>query len=86
VAYYGGSVPKLIDKQPQCPVLFHWGDQDTNIPATEVAKVEAVHPGATSFHYSAGHGFNCDQRPSFHAEAATLARERTLAFLRERFR
>jgi carboxymethylenebutenolidase len=31
--------------------------------------------------YSANHGFNCDQRGSYNEAAATLARERTLAFL-----
>lgn len=85
VAYYGGSVPKQVDKKPKCPILLHWGDQDTNIPQTEVAKVEAAHPEAISYHYPAGHGFNCDQRGSFHAESAALARERTIAFLRKHF-
>ena len=32
--------------------------------------------------YHANHGFNCDHRASYNAEAAKLARERTLAFLR----
>jgi carboxymethylenebutenolidase len=30
--------------------------------------------------YEADHGFNCDQRASYDAEAAQLARSRTLAF------
>jgi carboxymethylenebutenolidase len=30
--------------------------------------------------YQCGHGFNCDQRGSYDAAAAKLARERTLAF------
>jgi carboxymethylenebutenolidase len=30
--------------------------------------------------YAADHGFNCDQRGSWDAPAAKLARERTLAF------
>jgi carboxymethylenebutenolidase len=30
--------------------------------------------------YAADHGFNCDHRGSYDAEAARLARERTLAF------
>jgi carboxymethylenebutenolidase len=34
------------------------------------------------FLYPADHGFNCNQRGAFDAEAARLARERTLAFLR----
>ena len=32
---------------------------------------------------SAGHGFNCDQRGSYHAESTKLARERSLEFLRK---
>jgi hypothetical protein len=31
--------------------------------------------------YPAGHGFNCDQRGSYHAESSALARTRTLEFL-----
>ncbi|MEO5765971.1 MAG: dienelactone hydrolase family protein, partial [Casimicrobiaceae bacterium] len=31
----------------------------------------------------AGHGFNCDQRGSYDAAAAKLARTRTLEFLRQ---
>jgi carboxymethylenebutenolidase len=34
----------------------------------------------TAYFYPADHGFNCDQRGSWNAEAAKLARERTLAF------
>jgi len=30
--------------------------------------------------YESGHGFNCDQRGSYNAEAAKLARARTLEF------
>jgi carboxymethylenebutenolidase len=32
------------------------------------------------FIYDAHHGFNCDQRGSWDAPSAALARERTLAF------
>ncbi|MGZ8300832.1 MAG: dienelactone hydrolase family protein, partial [Rhodoplanes sp.] len=31
--------------------------------------------------YPAGHGFNCDERPTYDAESARLALTRTLAFL-----
>jgi carboxymethylenebutenolidase len=30
--------------------------------------------------YAANHGFNCDHRASYNADAAKLALERTLAF------
>jgi carboxymethylenebutenolidase len=33
--------------------------------------------------YPANHGFNCDQRGSYDAPSAKLARERSLAFFRK---
>jgi carboxymethylenebutenolidase len=45
--------------------------------------VKAAQPQWKHYVYPAGHGFNCDQRGSFDAGSAGLARERTLAFLRE---
>jgi len=35
------------------------------------------------FWYDADHGFNCDERASYNPDAAKLARERSLAFLRK---
>jgi carboxymethylenebutenolidase len=83
VGYYGGSVPDLAGEQPNCPVLLHFGEQDQSIPIAGVEKVKAAHPEVPVYVYPAGHGFNCDQRGSYHAESARLARERTLAFLHE---
>jgi len=81
VAYYGGGVPGLIGLKPQCPVLFHWGETDQSIPMDKAKEFAAAHQGETHYFYAAGHGFNCDQRGSFNAEAAKLARKRTLEFL-----
>ncbi|MFN4088507.1 MAG: dienelactone hydrolase family protein [Alphaproteobacteria bacterium] len=33
--------------------------------------------------YSAGHGFNCDQRGDYSPENAKIARERTMEFFRK---
>jgi carboxymethylenebutenolidase len=33
--------------------------------------------------YPAGHGFNCDERQSWEAGSAKLARDRTLEFLKK---
>jgi carboxymethylenebutenolidase len=82
VGYYGGGVPDLAKEQPNCPVQLHFGEQDHAIPLEGVDKVKAAHPDLPVYIYPAGHGFNCDQRGSYHAESAGLARERTLAFLR----
>ena len=68
--------------QPKCPVMFHFGETDHAIPMDAVQQVRAAQPGQTFHIYPAGHGFNCDQRGSYHAESAKLARTRTLEFLR----
>jgi len=83
VSYYGGGVPDLANEQPNCPVQLHFGEQDHAIPLAGVDKLKLAHPELPVYLYPAGHGFNCDQRASYHAESARLARERTLAFLRE---
>ena len=83
VSYYGGGVPELAGEQPNCPVQLHFGEQDHAIPLAGVERLQAAHPDVPVYIYPAGHGFNCDQRASYHAESARLARERTLAFLRE---
>ncbi|HEX6114447.1 MAG TPA: dienelactone hydrolase family protein [Geminicoccaceae bacterium] len=83
VSYYGGGVPDLANEQPNCPVLLHFGEQDHAIPLDGVEKLKATHPELPVHIYPAGHGFNCDQRASYHAESARLARGRTLAFLRD---
>jgi carboxymethylenebutenolidase len=83
VCYYGGGIPNNASEQPKVPVMFHWGETDHAIPVDAAKKVAAEHPKAQSFIYKAGHGFNCDQRGSFDAESAKLARSRTVEFLRK---
>ena len=82
VPYYGGGMTDATAEQPTCPVMAHFGERDTMIPAAGVAALAAAHPSAQVFLYPADHGFNCDQRGAFDSAAASLARERTLAFLR----
>ena len=38
------------------------------------------------FTYQAGHGFACDERGSYNAEATRLADERTLKFFAEKLK
>ena len=86
VSYYGGGVPELAGEQPNCPVQLHFGEQDHAIPLEGVRRLQAAHPDLPVHIYPAGHGFNCDQRASYHPESARLARERTLGFLRKHVR
>lgn len=83
VGYYGGRIAQYAGETPRCPVMLHFGTQDAHIPAEEVEKVHRAHPEVEIFWYEAGHGFNCDARASYNAEAATLARERSLGFFME---
>jgi carboxymethylenebutenolidase len=83
VVYYG-KVTDFIDKQPRCPMMYHFGTQDKSIPLSDVEKIRQAHPQGSFFEYEAGHGFSCEPRSSFNADAAKLARERTLEFLSQR--
>ena len=67
-------------RQPKCPVLCHFGDQDHWITMDTVEAFKKAQPGVQVQVYNANHGFNCDQRASYNQAAATLARTRTLAF------
>jgi Dienelactone hydrolase and related enzymes len=81
ISYYGGSLPNFVDEQPRCPVMLHFGLEDKSPTAEQAKAFAARHPQAIAHYYPAGHGFNCDQRGSYHAESAALARQRTLEFL-----
>jgi carboxymethylenebutenolidase len=83
VPYYGGGIPGLASEQPRCPVILHFGEKDAHIPLDAVEQFRRAHPELPVYLYPADHGFNCDERASYDASAAKLARERTLAFFRE---
>lgn len=83
VVYYGGGIGDVLNEVPRCPVLGHFGERDAAIPLTQVEAWRKQHPDHPVHTYDAGHGFSCDQRGSYNAAAATLARSRTLAFFRE---
>ncbi|UCU99553.1 dienelactone hydrolase family protein [Acidovorax radicis] len=82
VPYYGGGVttPDEVARQPQVPVLAHFGERDHWIPLDSVQAFAKVHPEVDVHVYAADHGFNCDQRGSYDEAAATVAWDRTLAF------
>jgi carboxymethylenebutenolidase len=80
VPYYGGGVPDLASEKPKVPVILHFGEKDQHIPVASVEQFKKAHPELPVYMYAADHGFNCDQRGSYDAAAAKLARERTLEF------
>jgi carboxymethylenebutenolidase len=82
VVYYG-KVVSYLNQKPRCPVMYHYGTEDSSIPLADVDKIRAAaRPDSPLYLYDgAGHGFNCDQRASYDPQAAALARTRTLEFL-----
>jgi carboxymethylenebutenolidase len=83
VPYYGGGILDNANIAPKCPVMAHFGERDAMIPVAGVKKLAAQHASQQIFIYPADHGFNCDQRGSYDAESAKLARQRTLEFFRK---
>ena len=83
VGYYAGGIGEFAEEHPNAPTILHFGKQDTHIPKEQVDKVSAAHPDVPVYWYDAGHGFNCDMRSSFDAPSSKLARERSLAFLKQ---
>lgn len=85
VPYYGAGMTQGAElaRQPLCPVLVHFGEQDASIPLDTVKAFAAAQPKVQMQVYAANHGFNCDHRGAYNAPAAKLALERTLAFFAE---
>ena len=80
--FYGGGMTTEAEaaREPKVPVMAHFAEQDHWIPLDGVQAFQAAHPSVPVHLYPAHHGFNCDQRGSWDAPSAKLARERTLAF------
>jgi carboxymethylenebutenolidase len=94
VTFYGGGVsqgrfgfPPLVELAPRlrAPWLGLYGDQDQGIPVADVEALRAATatsapPTEVVRYPDAAHGFNCDQRASFHAASADDAWARMLAW------
>ena len=83
VGYYAGGIGKFAAEEPSCPVLLHFGAADDHIGQDQIDAVRSAHPEVEIYLYEgAGHAFANPDRPSYVAEAAKLARERSLEFLK----
>ena len=76
----GSLVKANAALKPACPVIVHLGRTDPGIPADEVAAAlaEANSEVPVYIYEGAGHGFNNQSPERYNAEAADLARHRTL--------
>ena len=89
VSFYGGGIDStLLDKTKDisAPHLFCWGGKDSHILKENRDKVtEALDQHNKKYvnavFSDAGHGFNCDQRDSYHPEAAAQAWALTKNFI-----
>jgi carboxymethylenebutenolidase len=84
VGYYAGGIGSVANEEPSCPVMLHFGANDTHIGQDQIEAVRSAHPEVEIFVYEgAGHAFNRDVDPtSYNAAASKLARERSVAFLK----
>jgi len=94
ISYYGGGIapnqymPGLIDRaaEVKAPLLLFWGGKDGGIPPEAVQSITAALRAAgknfANVEFSwADHGFFCDARGTYNADAAAAAWPLTLAFL-----
>ena len=82
IGYYGGKVAAYADEAPRCPTQLHFGAEDQGIPLADVDAVKAKRPDCEVHVYEgAGHGFHCDERGSYHPEAAGKAWRRSTDWL-----
>jgi carboxymethylenebutenolidase len=83
IGYYPGGIGQAASEEPSCPVMLHFGGEDSHIGQDQIEAVRSAHPEVEIYIYEgAGHGFNCDARASFDAPSSALARKRSLAFLK----
>lgn len=85
VSYYGTRLIQYSPQmKPKVPMQYHYGETDKSFPMDAVEKVMAEQPEGQHFIYpDADHGFSCDGRPQYNAEATKLALERSLKFFEE---
>jgi carboxymethylenebutenolidase len=82
VGYYGDGIVEDFREKRRVPTLLHFGENDPLIPYEEVGQFRAHRPDVSAFSYpGAAHAFNCDERDSYHDEAARQALKRTLTWI-----
>jgi carboxymethylenebutenolidase len=93
VSYYAGRMPAIADRlrETHGPQLMFWGGLDKHITPDQVelvvktlqeAKKEFINVTVSY----ADHAFNCDERPSYHPQAAKEAWALTLAFFESKLK
>ena len=84
-SFYGARTVPFLDEPARAPLMFHFGERDSSIPADDIALHREKQPQAQVLVYpAAGHAFNHDVDSNAHEPAsAALAWQRTIDFLAE---
>ena len=80
-----GPAPIDLTSQIKIPVMGNFGQEDANPSPDDVAQIEAkIKEAGVTYDFKtypgAGHGFNCDERDSYHEASAADALTRTLGW------
>lgn len=88
VSFYGGRIVPIVEecRSLEAPILLLFGGKDPGIPLAQVDRIQAElsyrgKAHAVEIYPEAGHGFFCEDRPSYCGEATADARRRTLSWL-----
>ncbi|MBS1916224.1 MAG: dienelactone hydrolase family protein [Bacteroidetes bacterium] len=93
VSYYSGGMPSLTGRlrEIHAPHLMFWGGMDAHIPNEHIEGVVHALKEAKKEYINvvisyADHAFNCDERASYHPQAAKEAWSMTLSFLENKLK
>jgi carboxymethylenebutenolidase len=85
--FYGGGIVGHLDRAPAllAPLLLLYGEKDAYIPLDQVRRTEGElarlgKPAETVVYPGADHGFFCEDRASYHPEAAANSWRRLTTF------
>ena len=91
ISYYGGNIPSLLHRTDRlsAPMLLLWGELDSHIPGEQRNQVtkamrEAKKEYVDIVFSNADHGFFCDERKSYQANAARMSWDIVQSFLNAR--
>jgi len=85
VGYYPGGIGKVAGERVECRTMLHFGEADVSLGSDQIAAVRSSHSESEVEIYAykdVGHAFANPDRESYDANAAALAQQRTLSFLK----
>ena len=83
VSYYPGGIETTDELTPSCPTMLHFANDDKHISLEIVETFKHKQAQSEVFTYDGQHGFNCDVRSAYNANAANLALQRSLSFFKK---